>query len=556
VLDADGRTGEPDIMNKVLVIGGYGGFGARLSHRLSARGWTVLVAGRNAGTARAFCKTVPNARPVTADRNAPLAQLLADLQPDLVIDAAGPFQGSGYQVVTACVAAGIPYVDLADSRDFVAGIGVHGASALKAGVTVIVGASSVPALSGAVLRHLTKGMEDVRAVDIAISASNRATAGPSVAAAVLSYAGKPIRLWRGRRWIQGYGWQMLRRQRFEVDGLTPLSRLTALADVPDHDIVPQSVRGRPATTFRAGPEFSIHVLGIWLLSWPVRWGWLASLSRLRALMLFLQRLTANLGSDRSAMCVEVRGVAGGQSVLRQWTLIADKGDGPEIPTMAAELIAQKIREGRVPPGARYAGDCLALADFEPLFGRLAIRQSVTEHRHLSLYRRILGQRFEILPPVVQQMHDIIGDAGASGTATVVRGSSMLAKLICGLMRFPPAGKTDLHVAFAERNGVETWTRSFDKHVFSSQLSQSGAMLVERFGPLRFYFDLETSEAGLQMILRRWSVVGVPLPLRLAPACTGTETADGSVFCFDVAIALPLVGPVVRYAGRLQSNGTD
>jgi hypothetical protein len=82
------------------------------------------------------------------------------------------------------------------------------------------------------------------------------------------------------------------------------------------------------------------------------------------------------------------------------------------------------------------------------------------------------------------------------------------------------------------------------------------MLVERFGPLRFYFDLETSEAGLQMILRRWSVVGVPLPLRLAPACTGTETADGSVFCFDVAIALPLVGPVVRYAGRLQSSGTD
>lgn len=33
-------------MTAVLVIGGYGGFGARIARRLAADGWTVLVAGR------------------------------------------------------------------------------------------------------------------------------------------------------------------------------------------------------------------------------------------------------------------------------------------------------------------------------------------------------------------------------------------------------------------------------------------------------------------------------------------------------------------------------
>jgi hypothetical protein len=43
--------------------------------------------------------------------------------PHLVIDAAGPFQGSDYRVPSACIAAAIPYLDLADARDFVCGIG-------------------------------------------------------------------------------------------------------------------------------------------------------------------------------------------------------------------------------------------------------------------------------------------------------------------------------------------------------------------------------------------------------------------------------------------------
>jgi hypothetical protein len=118
------------------------------------------------------------------------------------------------------------------------------------------------------------------------------------------------------------------------------------------------------------------------------------------------------------------------------------------------------------------------------------------------------------------------------------------------MGFPPSGVHPLHVAFEEHVGVERWTRDFGGHVFSSRLSQSGRQVVERFGPLRFHFDLETTDNGLEMHLRGWRFLGIALPLLLAPRSTAREWAEGDDYRFDVSIGLPLVGRVVHYAGRL------
>jgi hypothetical protein len=141
----------------------------------------------------------------------------------------------------------VPYLDLADARTFVTGIAALDGPAHEAGVAIIAGASSVPALSGAVARRLADGLDAIRAVEISISASNRATSGKSVAAAILSYVGRPIRLWRGRRWTWGRGWQGLRRETFVVEGTPALKgRWLALAEVPDLDLMPDMLPGRPA----------------------------------------------------------------------------------------------------------------------------------------------------------------------------------------------------------------------------------------------------------------------------------------------------------------------
>jgi hypothetical protein len=314
-------------VKRVLIFGGYGGFGARLSRRLLERGHIVLVAGRSGARGAAFCAGHPGAEAVVADRNDDVARTIADHRPDLVIDAAGPFQGSDYRVPLACAAASVPYLDLADARSFVGGFDMLDAAARAGGVALVSGASSVPALSGAVALELAKGLDRITSVDIAISASNRATAGASVASAILSYVGQPLAVWRGGRWGRTWGWQEVRRMRFDVAGVPPLERRwVALADIPDHDVLPAILPGRPAVTFRAGTELAVQTLGLWLLSWPVRWLRRGPISGLAPLLLPLQRLTRAFGSDQSAMMVTLKGFAGPTGVERRWTLIASDGD--------------------------------------------------------------------------------------------------------------------------------------------------------------------------------------------------------------------------------------
>jgi NAD(P)-dependent dehydrogenase (short-subunit alcohol dehydrogenase family) len=536
-------------VSRILVIGGYGGFGGRLVRRLLAGGHEILVAGRSAEKAAAFCAGLARAEPVAADRANGIGMALARHRPDLVIDAAGPFQRSGYTVPEACVAMRIPYLDLADARDFVGGIGALDKAARNAGIAVISGASSVPALSGAVARHLATGLDRVTQVEVAISASNRAVAGPSVATAILSYVGRPVRLWRGRRWTQGFGWQELRRARFAIAGQLPLRRWIALADVPDHDTMPALLPGRPAVTFRAGTELGFQMLALWLASWPVRWGWLHSLDGAARWLLPLQRLTGRAGSDRSAMSVTLRA----PGVERRWTLLASDGDGPEIPTLAAALLAEEMLAGRIAPGARDATAALTLAQFEPLFAALSIRHETIERRTQPLYRRAMGAHFQALPPAVQALHRVWGDGGATGEGVVTRGKGRPARLVGAIMRFPPTGTYPLHVAFAGRGGKEVWTRDFGGHRFASELSLAGQGVAERFGPLRFAFDLPSDAAGLRMVLRRWTAFGVPMPRMLGPRIAAREWQEEGRFRFAVGVRLPLIGEVVRYTGWLEAG---
>ena len=353
---------------RVLLLGGYGGFGARLARRLARDGWQVLVAGRSAAKAQALAAELLDAVGIVADRNGDLASVLAAWRPQLLVDAAGPFQGSGDAVIRACIAGGVHYLDLADGRAFVCGIDRFDVAARAAGVTVISGASSVPALSGAVVRHLAQGLPKVERIELAISASDRAVAGMSVASAILGYAGQPVSLWRGGRWVERPGWHEVRRVCYDLPGVKPLRRLVALVDVPDLELLPSRVPGRPEVSFRAGPEFAFQVLAVWLLSWLVTWRWLNSLARLAPVLRPLQRLTAWLCSDRSAMMVELVG----SGVTRRWTLIADRGCGPEVPTLAAQLLARCLLAGELASGARDAGQELTLEQFVPLLDELEI----------------------------------------------------------------------------------------------------------------------------------------------------------------------------------------
>jgi hypothetical protein len=514
----------------------------------------VLVAGRSKEKAAAFCRSVPGAVPLELDRAA-IAGALRDQCPAVLVDASGPFQTMDDAVPRACIAAGVHYCDIADSRDFVIGIGRLDEAARAAGVVVIAGASSVPALSGAVVRELASGLNQVTAVEIAISASNRATAGPAVAKAILGQVGKPIRLREGGRWREKFGWQEPVRRTFTVGGQRPLlNRLVALADVPDLQLLPDRLPGRPACTFRAGTELSMHNHALRLASWLVRAGLIADLPRLAPLAERMQRLTAGWGSDRSAMEVRLYGFAGTRRLEQRWTLIADRGDGPEIPALSVPLIVERILSGSEAAGARDAGGALRLQDYAGAFASLAITTETVEHAApVSPYRRVMGEDFDRLPTSLRHLHEPLRDAGASGEALVTGSSSLVGRLIARLMKFPPPGQHGLHVEFRERAGVEGWTRDFAGYRFSSELRARGGQLEERFGPLRFLFDLKLEPKGLRMAMWGWSAFGIQLPLCLAPRSAASEWDEDGAFHFDVPISLPLVGEIIHYRGWLRSS---
>jgi hypothetical protein len=511
----------------------------------------VLVAGRSPSRAKAFCKTGPSLVPIALDRK-DIAKALIRHHPDLVVDASGPFQEMDLTIPRACIAAGVHYCDIADSRTFVEAIAGLDRAACEARVVVISGASSVPALSGAAIASLARGMEMVTAVEMAISASNQAAAGPAVAAAILGQVGKPFTLRRGGRDVTRYGWQEIEKLDFEVPGLQPLmGRRVALADVPDIALVADRLPGRPAVTFRAGTELGFQNWALWLLSWPVRWQWLQGLAGLRRWLLPLQRLTARFGSDRSAMSVSLFGLAKGLRIERRWTLIAERGDGPEIPTLTVPLLAARILGGDERTGARDAGQALKLIDFEPAFATLAISHASEERIQLDpLYRRVMGERFDRLPPAVRRMHEVLRDGGASGEAEVLGATNPLGALVARIMRFPRPGRHKLHVTFAERDGQERWTRQFGSTWFTSWLSNKNGALVERFGSLRFSFDLPSDKHGLEMTMRGWAFWRLPLPLALAPRSCAREWEELGRFNFDVPIELPLIGRIVHYKGWL------
>lgn len=537
-------------MKSVLILGGYGGFGRRLSYRLAARGYTLWIAGRSQAKAAAFCRELGCGTPIIADRNRPLDAVLQAAQPFILIDAAGPFQTSDYRVAEACIRNGVHYLDLADARDFVCGIHRLDATAIEQGVIVRSGASSVPALSGAVIQKLTASMGCVSRIDMAISASSRATLGASVAKAILSYAGQKLTVWRGQSWTDAFGWQQLSRSTFAVKGRKPLSRLIALADVPDHEIWPRTLSGNPAVTFKAGTESAFQMLGLWLLSWLVRWRWLSNLVGLAPALLPLQRLTAWLGNNRSAMMIEVFGFQDELPQRRTWTLLAEQGDGPEIPTLAAACLTDLIQAGRVPPGARDGSQDIGLEQFQAEFSKLAIVEGWATFPEIPLYQKVMEAEFDLLPSSLRAMHSYIGDGAASGQAVVERGKHPASALLCFVFGFPSSGQHGLRVHFRKDNASDLWVRHFGQHRMKSRLRQANRKLVEQFGPLDFYFDLTREDQGLKMTLKRWTAFGVPLPFALAPRVEAREWDVAGNFQLSVSISAPVIGLIVRYNGHL------
>lgn len=349
------------------MLGGSGNFGARICRALSEDpSLEVVAAGRSSAAA-------------PLDRSsADFPAALRRLAPGIVIHCAGPFQGQDYRVAAAALAAEAHYVDLADGRAFVAGFARKmDGEARAAGRLALSGASTLPALSSAVVDGYAARFERLEEIEISIAPGQRAPRGAATLAAVLGYAGRRFKWLSGGVWRDASGWQELKRLRFARMG----RRWAAACDVPDLELFPARYPGVRTVEFRAALELSLQHFALWAAAALRQAGIPLPLERWARPLDRLASMLDGFGGPYGGMMMRMTGEKrGGGRARVDWHLTAPAMDGPEIPCMAAILLARRLARGGIAErGAFACMGFLSLADFVPEFARWRMETSVEEH---------------------------------------------------------------------------------------------------------------------------------------------------------------------------------
>jgi len=356
-------------LHTVLVLGGYGFFGRRICASLArAPSVRLLVGGRHRDRAldAAHQLGLGAEQALAIDANQTnLARVLEESGTGILIHTAGPFQQQDYKVARAAIEAGCHYIDLADGREFVAGIGALDDAARKRDVSVISGASSVPALSSAVVDRYQARFMRLESIELGISSGARAP-GLATVQGIFGYAGQPFRHRSETAWSTAYGWLGLRRHRFPL----PLgARWLGRCDVPDLTLFPRRYPEVATVSFEAGFASDWGHLVVWTLARLVKARILPSATAFAGPLNRLSRWIEPLVSDKGGMFVRLKGLGHDGKPLRMtWNLIAQNNCGPYIPCGAAVALTQKLSSNvRLPSGAM---PCMGLLSVEEYLAAL------------------------------------------------------------------------------------------------------------------------------------------------------------------------------------------
>lgn len=349
-----------DNVPAIVIVGGYGVFGGFLAERLiGERAGDVFIAGRSRAKAAAWCDR-HGGIPLTIDRNdaaGALRKVLDRRKISIVVDASGPFEyldpTSSYALALAAFDCRAHYVDLADDCSFAVNFHRLDAAARAAGTVAICGASSVPALSSAAVRALSRDMAGIDTIETVILPGNQTRRGLAVVRSILRQAGTTFRCWKCGDWKETifWGWPI----RLNIEGNAPIKgRWASEIRVPDTELFPDFFKAR-SVVFRAGLELPLLHFSPWLLGLFVRSGLVKSARPFSRLGLAIANLLQRAGTDRGGMTVSVKGRGhDGTRLSRRWSLIAEAGDGPRVPPTPAYIIISKILDRKLNIGARPA----------------------------------------------------------------------------------------------------------------------------------------------------------------------------------------------------------
>lgn len=305
---------------------------------------------------------------------------LRALAPAIVVHCAGPFQGQDYRVARAVLSARAHYIDLADGREFVARFADEvGPAAVAADRLAVAGASTLPALSSAVIDALAARFDRLAEIEVIIAPAQRAPRGAATLAAVLSYAGRSFRTWRHGGWRTAYGWMDVERRDLGNLG----HRWSAPCDVPDLELFPTRYPGVQRVEFRAALEVGVSHLALWLIARAQRAGLAIPVERLAGPLDRMAAYVDGFGTERGGMVVKLTGFGpDGAPLTIHWRLTADRNHGPEIPCMPSILLVRRLAGGEMDTrGAQPCMGLLGFEDFRAEFAKWGMTTRTEEHRH-------------------------------------------------------------------------------------------------------------------------------------------------------------------------------
>jgi NAD(P)-dependent dehydrogenase (short-subunit alcohol dehydrogenase family) len=553
-------------MKRVLLIGSTGTFGQRLAtHLAQMPELHVFLTSRSKERAQeienrlnsegAVARVESIAMLVERD----LVATLHTIKPWLVIDASGPFQFAGYDVPKTALEAGAHFIDLADAQDYLIAFGrsLDGLAKAK-GLVALAGASTTPAITTAVVDHVTRGWARVDTVDVAIVPGGSNTVGPALAAAVLAQAGVPITIFRHGRFSEVHGWTGSTQMNVPRLGTFRV----AAAETVDPLIMPERYKLSSRMTFSAGLVSQIEQRGFEALAWLRRVGICKKFDWLVPALVMGRKFTRLFCDDRGGMVVRARGLDQAQRWTEAtWSLVAEKGHGPNVPILPIVAAVRMLLADGFAVGARMIQGEIPLALLECEFNRLAISTQIDfAHSETGVFQLVMGaDSYAKLPQRIRDFHDTGGYPVWHGEADVDCGTSLVARVIGAIIGLPKAGRGLQGQVSVERepDGSETWTRTFGGHSFSSKIScVSDGKLSETFGPTTFNLCLGVTERGATLPVSSGKFFGIPLPQFLLPTSMAYEFVDDEGrFRFDVRLDLPFFGLLVHYRGWLVPRDT-
>ncbi len=168
---------------------------------------------------------------------------------------------------------------------------------------------------------------------------------------------------------------------------------------------------------------------------------------------------------------------------------------------------------------------------------------------MCLYRRVLGEGFDVLPLVLQRFHEV--PARATGTVRVTRGAGRFVTALATLLRLPTPGEhVPVTLEVREAAQTEHWVRHFGPQSLVTKQWQQGALLCESAGPLRLGFQVQANATGMEFVVVRCWFCGVPLPRALSPRVQAQTRGTATGWWLQVSVEAPGLGLLTRYEGEL------